>query len=69
MYGIRSCCTGIFKGPFSYVVTRTLKNFSLFQPKPKRAKQSQVRASQAKSKGDDSLVLEEEEETTTVVAR
>ena len=41
------------------------------QPKPKRAKQSQVRASQrnSKSKGDDSLVLEEEEEKTTVVAR
>lgn len=38
-------------------------------PKPKRAKKSQVRASQAKSKGDDSLVLEEEEQTTTVVAR
>lgn len=38
-------------------------------PKPKRAKQSQVRASQNKSKGDDSLVLEEEEEKTTVVAR
>lgn len=38
-------------------------------PKPKRAKQSQVRANQAKSKGDDSLILEEEEEKTTVVAR
>ena len=54
---------------FIYFLVYVLKSSFVFQPKPKRAKQSQVRASQNKSKGDDSLVLEEEEEKTTVVAR